>query len=31
MSLCASQGVTTNAIASEITMPMLALIGIGLM
>ena len=27
----ASQGVTLKAIASEITMPMLALIGIGLM
>ena len=30
-SLSASQGVTVNAIASEISMPMLALIGIGLM
>ena len=30
-SLSASQGVITNAIASEISMPMLALIGIGLM
>ena len=30
-SLSASHGVTTNAIASEISMPMLALIGIGLM
>ncbi len=30
-SLCASQGVTMKAMASEISMPMLALIGIGLM
>ena len=30
-SLSASQGVTMNAIASEMSMPMLALIGIGLM
>ena len=30
-SFSASHGVTTNAIASEITMPMLALIGMGLM
>ncbi len=30
-SLSASQGVTVKAMASEISMPMLALIGIGLM